>query len=175
MDTYQVVTLVRIRRDGIETEIWNDSFRVKTDKPLDDQTLLNKLRFCVKRYLQTDDGYEAIESTCNDFNWGDAIQEIPNEFWSQFGIHIVTLNDAPFHCCGGTAILVNQDEVLCGEPSSPNDKRCLCSTCAHRITERNGEPVLDCSEGFIGVSEIEDDGEIVLSCDDYLKQTESTL
>lgn len=167
MDTYQVVTLVRIRRDGLDTEIWNDSFRVKTETPLDEQALLNRLRFCVKRFLQTNDGLEAIEDTRHDFNWGDAIQTIPNDFWNKYGVHFIMLKDSAFQCCGGTAILVNQDEVLCDAAIAPDDKRCLCSTCIHRVTERNGEPVLDCTEAFTGVSEIADDGEIVLACDDY--------
>lgn len=175
MDTYQAISLVRIRYDEVSFQAWSTSFRVKTDTMIDEQVLYNKFMFCVKRFLQTDKGRDDRRLADNNISWLEIVDAIPSDFWEQFGIHLVTKEDSPFQCCGSTALVVYLDEVLCAALPDLKDERCLCNTCTHRITERNGEPVMDCSEGFIGVSEIEDDGEIILSCDDYLKQTDSIL
>ena len=172
MDTYQVIDFIRIRHDEVKFDAWNSCFRIKTDELLDEKKLYRKFRLCVKQFLKTDAGKKAVKETTNYFTWLDAIDSIPHDFWVRYSIHRVASSDIPFQCCGSTALLVYLDEVLCDDALDPDDKRCLCSTCTHRITERNGEPVLDCSEAFAGVSEIADDGAVVLVCDDYESNTE---
>lgn len=107
------ITLVRIRHDGMDTSIWTDSFCITAPLQTDSNGFLALLKHAVKAFLETDAGKDAIDRSCNDFNWGDAVQEIPSEFWAQYNIRPIYKNDAPFLCSGAEAILVNQDEVLC--------------------------------------------------------------
>ena len=173
MDTYQIVTLVRIRHDEINFDAWPICFRIKTDALLDADRLYRKLWFCVKQFLKTEAGKEAVKKADNYFTWLNAIDSIPHDFWERYGILRDASEDTPFQCCGSSALFVYLDEVLCSDSRSSSSGLCLCNSCIHRITERNGEPILDCTEAFTGISEIADDGEVVLACDDYEKNNET--
>lgn len=70
-----------------------------------------EFRGVISEYLQTEDGERAIEHTCNDFNWGDAMQDVPLSLYEKRGLYAVgsrkniTISDI-------VEIVVDQDEVL---------------------------------------------------------------
>lgn len=97
MSQPQYVTLIRER--SWENESWINHFIVSSDNPE------QKLRDAVKEYLQTDDGKKMIEATSYDFNWGDAINYVPDEIWEKHGVKPVYESQA-------VTITVDQDEVL---------------------------------------------------------------
>ena len=176
--SYTAVTLVRIRREGLNEDVWTDSFCVPANLGPADAALLDYLRDVIRSYLDTPNGRDAAERSCYDFNWGDVVQEIPDEFWNQYDIHPLRAGSAPFLCSNATALLVNQDEVLCDEEPAGGDNAAdsgngLCDTCENRITERDGAPTLDCRQCFSGVEDIKDDGQIVTACDDYKPRYQS--
>lgn len=72
------------------------------------------LRKIVYDFLQTEAGKRAYEETGQDFNWGDVETEIPDNFFSTYGvIHCIDRSEGgQFLCCGMIGILVNQDELL---------------------------------------------------------------
>lgn len=116
-----VVTLVRIRREGLNLETWTDVFCITAPEQTDSHGFLALLKNAVKAFLSTAMGQEAIERTCNDFNWGDVIQEIPDTFWMRYNIRPINQNTPPFSIGGAEAVLVNQDEVLCIDVESGED------------------------------------------------------
>ena len=93
------VNLIRERK--WENEFYVDTFEV------DDSILYveDALREAVKEFLGTDQGIEAVKETMGDFNWGDAINMVPDEIWNKHGIYPVS--------SGIEDIVVNQDETLC--------------------------------------------------------------
>lgn len=105
MNTH-LVTLVRTR--SWESAHWFDYFIVKhTDNP--EQTI----RDAVAHYLQTDSGQKALVDTSDDFNWGDAVMQIPEEIWTAFNITCIC-EDQPVSIHNATCctIMVDQDELL---------------------------------------------------------------
>ena len=110
------VTVIRQRYDGRNKELYCSSFRVAQDRlPDPSETACEAyLRGIISDFLQTKDGKRAYEATCHDFNWGDVETEIPNDFFSAYGVTRNTGepgNDR-FLCCGAISILVDQDELL---------------------------------------------------------------
>jgi hypothetical protein len=90
-----------IRERKWENEWYLDTFEVE-------DSILNveaSLREAVKEFLGTEEGIEAVKQTMADFNWGDAIQMVPDEIWNKHGIYRANsvVED----------IVVNQDETLC--------------------------------------------------------------
>ena len=94
-------TLVRERPNGLEQDIWTDTFAHECSVNEVEQ----RLRDAVNEYLQTDEGKHQIELTCNDFNWGDAIMYVPQAIWQRHGLTL----SAPVTM----SIRVRQDEILC--------------------------------------------------------------
>lgn len=110
------VTVIRQRCDGWNKELYRSSFRVAQDRlPDPSETACEAyLRGIISDFLQTEDGKRAYEATCHDFNWGDVETEIPDDFFSAYGVTHNTSepgNDK-FLCCGAISILVDQDELL---------------------------------------------------------------
>lgn len=71
-------------------------------------------------------------------------------------------------CLGNGIRMSLQAEFTREDGGKSGDKeKDLCSKCTQRITQRDGISVLDCACGFAGVSEIADEGRIVLACDDF--------
>lgn len=62
------------------------------------------LRNAVAEYLNTKEGKRAIELTCNDFNWGDAIMGVPDKIWFKHGLSMDNEKVV--------IVKVNQDEIL---------------------------------------------------------------
>lgn len=61
------------------------------------------LRNAVKDFLKSDKGKKSIQYACGDFNWGDAIANITDEFLHPHGLQ---WSDE------AETIVVNQDEIL---------------------------------------------------------------
>lgn len=114
-ETY-VVTVIRQRFEGQNMELYRSSYRIDRDRLSNpsEEACETYLRKIVSDFLRTEDGKRAYESTCRDFNWGDVETEIPSSFFSAYGVAPFDggPNDSKFLCCGGFAILVNQDELL---------------------------------------------------------------
>ncbi|AJD93714.1 hypothetical protein JMA_43970 (plasmid) [Jeotgalibacillus malaysiensis] len=71
----------------------------------------NKLRKAVLEFLSTDKGTEEVRQTCQDFNWGDALNTVPDEFYRKQGVDV--LDGTPALITGNeTNVDVNHDEVL---------------------------------------------------------------
>lgn len=110
------IVVIRRRVEGRKTELYCSHFLL-------DQNLLTEpsgdtceayLREVVRDFRMTDAGKRAYANTCRDFNWGDVETEIPDDFFSVYGL---THWDARpgirnFLCCGTIGILVDQDELL---------------------------------------------------------------
>jgi hypothetical protein len=102
-----VTSFIRVRKEGFNTELYVDQFSHNTSVDV-----LAAARAAVAEFLESDLGKEIAASINYDFNWGDAIQEIPTEIWQKHG-----LRKQP---CG--SVEVNQDEVLCTEPEEKEDE-----------------------------------------------------
>lgn len=110
------VTVIRQRNDGRNTELYHSAFQIAQDRlPEPTETACEEyLRKVICDFLQTEDGKRAYEDTCHDFNWGDVETEIPDDFFSAYGVAHCGggLDNGKFLCCGSIGILVNQDELL---------------------------------------------------------------
>lgn len=85
--------------------------RFLTDRTdlLNDNVILSDIRQAVRNYLDTEDGKEANERACNDFNWGDVLTEVPDEVFKAIGL---TPIEPPM---ADIVINVEHDEVFCSE------------------------------------------------------------
>ncbi len=112
------VTVIRQRYDGWNRELYVSRFQIAQDRlPEPNEAACEAyLRKVICDFLQTEDGRQAYKKTCQDFNWGDVETEIPDDFFSAYGvIHNSGGSDSGnFLCCGLIGILVNQDELLGG-------------------------------------------------------------
>lgn len=109
-----LVTLLRVRRDGMDTDFWYDPFLVNVPGEPADRELLTLFQKTVWAFLDTPQGREAAEETCNDFNWGDTLNYIPYSFWASRGIYPLSQADPVFLCRGARVLCVNQDETFSG-------------------------------------------------------------
>jgi len=109
----QHVTIVRER--PWEHAIWSDHFWVDAREV----PTVELFRRAVQSYLDTAPGHKAIEESCEDFNWGDAMTVIPESAWKNYGIYPIDYTKSPAQQgVSPTAnynpftLLVNQDEIL---------------------------------------------------------------
>jgi hypothetical protein len=93
-----------IRERSCENQTWIDTFSVEDYI----QDPIAALRAAVQEFLTTSAGQRAVNYTCYDFNWGDAITYVPEIIWNKHGLYF-NLNICSID------YKVNQDEVLCGE------------------------------------------------------------
>ena len=92
-------TVVLIRERRSENKRYEDTFSV----PYCMEDVEGMLRYVVGEYLKTPEGRQTIRSTGGDFNWGDVINEIPEEFLEAYEIRYDATSEV---------ITVDQDEVL---------------------------------------------------------------
>lgn len=98
--------VVVVRKRFWEDKQWMDYFLYNGNGNPEEE-----FRSAITEYLLTEDGERAINHTSNDFNWGDAMQEVPRSLYEQRGLYAVssqeniTLNDV-------IEVVVDQDEVL---------------------------------------------------------------
>jgi hypothetical protein len=62
------------------------------------------IRAVVKDFLESGEARVAVEYAGGDFNWGDALCFVPDEFFSKYGVIPVAEHSL--------TVKVNQDEVL---------------------------------------------------------------
>lgn len=115
------VTLIRDRYS--EDETWSDVFWVDAIKTSSKELFMA----AIEEFLNTPEGQQAIEDTCEDFNWGDAVMYVPEEIWNKHGIFSddpdltpSQRNFAPTSSIMSVTIKVDQDEILI--PDSYYDK-----------------------------------------------------
>lgn len=110
------VTVIRQRCEGANRELYSSQFQIAQKRLSEPNEAACEayLRKAICDFLQTEDGRRAYERTCRDFNWGDVETEIPDDFFSTYGIihDSVRPDSGNFLCCGVVGILVNQDELL---------------------------------------------------------------
>lgn len=86
------VNLVNIIRErASEREEWVDSFWLDAKQV----PSIDLFRAAVGEFLRTKDGLNAMEASCYDFNWGDAMMSVPQEIWNKHGIYPVDLMHPP--------------------------------------------------------------------------------
>lgn len=99
---------------AFERERINENWR-RTDYFLVDRSVEipeQAMRAAVAEFLASADGEESIEETMGDFNWGDAIEYVPDDIWSKHGIRIKYAHQ-PYLVEGSVLeISVDQDEQL---------------------------------------------------------------
>lgn len=120
------VTIVRFRLDGFQVGHWADGYIVRKPSwvnPNSEEDWLKLFRDTVEKFLLTEDGQEAWEDTCGDFNWGDVGTYIPEDFLEEFGIYSAygingsnLFSDGNAKLGGLVALIVEQDESF-DEPS----------------------------------------------------------
>ena len=66
------------------------------------------IRKAANDWVRTEEGTEYNEEINGDFNWGDALTEVPNEFFGRHGVAVEHLLD-------GRIIVLNHDELLIEE------------------------------------------------------------
>lgn len=100
----QLVVLIRKRE--WENAVWADYFRAEPSENPEET-----FRQAVQEYLMTEDGKEAIKATSEDFNWGDAVMDVPKEQWMKHGLEPLQSGDSVVihHTI---EVIVDQDEVL---------------------------------------------------------------
>lgn len=99
--------VVLIRERGWEETRWSDYFAVTAEDPE------QSFRTAIKEFLETEEGRAAIENSCDDFNWGDAMMVVPDEFWEKHGIRELSRGDiVTVQITEHMEIYVRQDEIL---------------------------------------------------------------
>ncbi|MEW6770125.1 MAG: hypothetical protein AB1330_01850 [Bacillota bacterium] len=99
-----IITLVRVRYDN-PPEAYINYFEWLSDGVPDTREIERSMRDAVAEYLATPEGKEYNKSIRYDFNWGDAIQEIPDSIWEKFNLRLLPFTKTAEIC-------VNQDELL---------------------------------------------------------------
>ena len=100
----QFVILTRER--ATENQKWTDFFTI-TDSTNPEQTL----RDAIRAYLLTEEGKASIKESSEDFNWGDAVLYVPDEFWNKHGIKEISEGESVI-LSHPIIINVDQDEIL---------------------------------------------------------------
>ena len=96
------IRLCRQQRDGWSADtVYIDLFDVEDSVDNPEQALRDTVRY----FFRTAQGKAAIKQTCEAFNWGDALQLIPDCYFEKHGLHPV--HEDPLE------IWVDQDEELC--------------------------------------------------------------
>lgn len=121
----KLITLMRLRQEGFQTEIYDDDFIIDIPENLVDGTTLctnDILKYCEKQLRKAaratiigPDCEKIITETCDDYNWGDFILHATKEILATVGI--LCVNDYDGLIDKSTisprfTVEVNQDEVL---------------------------------------------------------------
>ena len=101
--------LVAFERERI-SENWRTTDYFLADKSVESPE--QSMRVAVSEFLETADGEEAEQETAGDFNWGDAIEYVPDDIWRKHGIQMKYAHK-PYLVEGSVLeITVDQDERL---------------------------------------------------------------
>lgn len=94
----RIINMVRERA----SENWSttDSFIIEDHVTNPEEAIRN----AIKDYLETEEGKKSVEFAFGDFNWGDAMMDVKDEYFEKYGIRRCE-EDVE-------TIIVNQDEIL---------------------------------------------------------------
>lgn len=121
----KLITLLRLRQEGFQTESYDNDFIIDIPENLVDGTTLctnDILKYCEKQLRKAarativgPDCEKIITETCDDYNWGDFILHATKEILATVGI--LCVNDYDGLIDKSTisprfTVEVNQDEVL---------------------------------------------------------------
>lgn len=99
-----ISVLIRVRQNGLRLpEIYTDTFEHADG--LQTEEVEKAMREAIAEFLATSEGKECSEGCCDDFNWGDAVTEVPDEIWAKHGLRLE-------NSVKGHDIIVDQDEVF---------------------------------------------------------------
>lgn len=93
-------TVILVRERPSEQAAYVNVFRVAT-AVTDPEAAM---RAAVADFLATPEGMQAIRDSAYDFNWGDAVTEVPDEFWQRHGLRLLSTPRR--------VVRVDQDEIL---------------------------------------------------------------
>lgn len=71
---------------GVEPIVYPFEVGYFSETPLTERELLVRLRDGIYEFLRTAEGASRVQSNNGWFNWGDAVNDIPEEWWPRFGI-----------------------------------------------------------------------------------------
>jgi len=95
--------VIQLNRDWDEQEVTVVPYLMRDDIILPEESL----RGAVQDYINsgTEESIQALSYACGDFNWGDVMSSVPNEYFINRGL-------TPLDNHETIEILVNHDEVL---------------------------------------------------------------
>lgn len=106
----RLVELIRTRQEGFDVETYVDRYLVENADTEEQAEFL--FRKVIDMFFREGDPLH-VERAWNyagdDFNWGDFVSMVPENFMRSFGIHAVEESDKPI------VVQVNQDELLIPE------------------------------------------------------------
>lgn len=121
----KLITLLRLRQEGFQTEAFENDFIIDIPEELIDDKYFNDnkvLEYCEKKFREAaqatiiDSNCEKIISdACNDYNWGDFTLHTTKDILQTVGISRIEDYDGPLTkdmICPRYIVEVNQDEVL---------------------------------------------------------------
>lgn len=121
----KLITLLRLRQEGFQTEAFEDDFIIDIPEELIDDKYFNDnkvLEYCEKKFREAAQATiigpnceKIISDTCNDYNWGDFTLHTTKDILHTVGLSRVDDYDGPLTkdmICPRYTVEVNQDEVL---------------------------------------------------------------
>lgn len=121
----KLITLLRLRQEGFQTEAFEDDFIIDIPEELIDNKYFNDnkvLEYCEKKFREAAQATiigpsceKIISDTCNDYNWGDFTLHTTQDILHTVGLSRVSDYDGPLTkdmICPRYIVEVNQDEVL---------------------------------------------------------------
>lgn len=121
----KLITLLRLRQDGFQTEAFEDDFIIDIPEELIDNKYFNDnkvLEYCEKKFREAAQATiigpnceKIIADTCNDYNWGDFTLYTTKDILQTVGISRIEDYDGPVNkdtVCPRYIVEVHQDEVL---------------------------------------------------------------
>lgn len=121
----KLITLLRLRQEGFQTEAFEDDFIIDIPEELIDNKYFNDnkvLEYCEKKFREAAQATiigpsceKIISGTCNDYNWGDFTLHTTKDILHTVGLSRVSDYDGPLTkdmIYPRYIVKVNQDEVL---------------------------------------------------------------
>lgn len=121
----KLITLLRFRQEGFQTEAFEDDFIIDIPEELIDDKYFNDnkvLEYCEKKFREAAQATiigpnceKIISDTCNDYNWGDFTLHTTKDILQTVGISRIEDYDGLVNkdtVCPRYIVEVHQDEVL---------------------------------------------------------------
>lgn len=112
----KLVALTRERR----SENWSQTdYFIAQDNVNNPEEAMRK---AIYDFLFTPEGKKMIVYSSGDYNWGDAVMSVTDEFWNKHGIQM-KYDNQEYSVSGNTVeITVNQDEVLISDEHQEDEE-----------------------------------------------------